>query len=526
MTDSATSDERFGRCINNGHCSLADKRTPIPLKPGDALVCPECGKPIIVIPPAGKKLVDTGDRIKPPPKRLILMGLIISALVAFGVYYNLFRPLPEEVAQEEEEVGGEYVPPVEQGAAAGEEMSLPRASVNLFTLGATPETRGKLAPALAAAFMRSRGCAGVSQQLTTTGELRLSCDQEDKRLILTIAATDAASAFELRPGRRIDVLVTASPANAARPRDITAIGFDPVAVIVHPSNSLRRLSVPQLAAVFSGKTGDFGAVGGTPGPIRLLAPPDTSNEVQAFAGIVLADRPLPAATRRLADVAAVAAAVSADRGAIGLVSPDRIGTTRALGIGPAGGVALGPGADAIAGGRYPLSRRLNVEIPRGSTVRNAAPFASFAASRAGQQAVKMAGFIPMTAAAAGDDPGVAPARYPPILEGAERLPGQFRFQSGTSALDPASEAAIARAVSEIKRRRLPPDRLLVVGFSDPSPDAQGVSQRFAEAVARGLDSAGITPGAVRGLGDAMPIGENSSPAGRDKNRRAEIWFKP
>jgi hypothetical protein len=103
MTDTITSVQRFGRCINNGYCSLANKRTPILLTPGDPLDCPECGKPIIVIPPAGKKLVQTGTKVKAPPKILLILGLVIASLVAVGLYYNLFRPLPESLYEQDDD---------------------------------------------------------------------------------------------------------------------------------------------------------------------------------------------------------------------------------------------------------------------------------------------------------------------------------------------------------------------------------------------------------------------------------------
>lgn len=521
-----TSDDRFGRCINDGYCSLADKRTPIPLKPGDPLICPECGKPIIVIPPAGKPLVDLRKGPKAPPKRLLFLGLFIVALIGIGVAYNLFRPLPEEVTTEEEEEIAEaagYVPPPQQ-EGDGEMNFEGRKVVNLFTLGATPDTRTTLAPELVAAFMRSRGCVGVSQQLTKLGQLRLSCDVEDKKLVATIAGVDAASAFENRPGGAVNLLLTTTPEDKGR--TTTVIGHEAVAVIVNPANSLRRLSLPQLAAIFSGKTGDFAAVGGNGGAIHPIAGRDNASEVQAFSGLVLGGQPLPAATRRLADAAGVMATVGSDRAAIGLVTPDRIGTNKALGIGTPGGIALGPAEDAITSGRYPLARQVVIQIPTTGRVRNAAPFASFASGREGQQVLKRAGLVTLPEAAAPGAGETAPASYPPLLEGADRLPFTFRFQPGTSALDAASEAAIAAAAADIVRRKLPQQRLIVAGFADGSPDAQSLSLRLAERVGQALTAKGVTPGAVRGLGDAMPLAENSSPEGRAKNRRVELWFKP
>ena len=48
------------------------------------------------------------------------------------------------------------------------------------------------------------------------------------------------------------------------------IGLDGIAVIVHPNNPLRALTLTELRGIFTGETRDWSAVGGAPGPDRRL----------------------------------------------------------------------------------------------------------------------------------------------------------------------------------------------------------------------------------------------------------------
>ena len=66
-------------------------------------------------------------------------------------------------------------------------------------------------------------------------------------------------------------------------------------------------------------------------------------------------------------------------------------------------------------------------------------------------------------------------------------------------------------------------RIDVEGNTD-SAATEGLSSQRAEAVRRALLAQGLAADrvAARGLGDARPIGPNSSAAGREANRRVEV----
>src|SRR5262249_3342428 len=65
------------------------------------------------------------------------------------------------------------------------------------------------------------------------------------------------------------------------------LAYDGIAVIVHPSNPLRALSLDEVAAVFTGGARDWRAVGGASRPIPVLSRPTYSGTHAFFRDKVL-----------------------------------------------------------------------------------------------------------------------------------------------------------------------------------------------------------------------------------------------
>ena len=67
-----------------------------------------------------------------------------------------------------------------------------------------------------------------------------------------------------------------------------------------------------------------------------------------------------------------------------------------------------------------------------------------------------------------------------------------------------------------------------MGFADNTGAASlnlDLSKRRAGAVAEQMRRQGIEPVLVTGFGADLPVADNSTPEGREKNRRVEVWIR-
>ncbi len=133
---------------------------------------------------------------------------------------------------------------------------------------------------------------------------------------------------------------------------------------------------------------------------------------------------------------------------------------------------------------------------------------------------------PAVAAAAPSDPA---QRVQAFLGNATRVPITFNFRSGVVDLTARSQRELERLVGYLRQHRATGDRLYLAGFTDNQGDPaanEAVSQKRVAAVAAGLTQAGITPAHVASFGSEMPVADNATQAGRDRNRRVEVYLAP
>jgi len=110
------------------------------------------------------------------------------------------------------------------------------------------------------------------------------------------------------------------------------------------------------------------------------------------------------------------------------------------------------------------------------------------------------------------------------------LPGHVLFNSGEYQLTSAAQEKLA-LLAETLRPQAATHEILIEGHTDsrgtPLSNEQ-LSENRARAVMEFLVSEGLPATAVtsRGIGQARPIADNSTPEGRANNRRVEIIIKP
>ena len=139
----------------------------------------------------------------------------------------------------------------------------------------------------------------------------------------------------------------------------TPLGRQGLAVVVHPDNPVRDLSIEELRDLFSGINGLWEEVGGRPTPVQPVLPLPGEPLGEAFASLVLGERAPWPGTQLAPTAAAMTQLIAEDEGAIGLLPmaavPETLRVVRVEGV--------LPGETTIASGAYPLTVSLLATAP-------------------------------------------------------------------------------------------------------------------------------------------------------------------
>lgn len=405
------------------------------------------------------------------------------------------------------------------------------------TLGA------QLIPALLRAMLEQRGLANVRVQAqAAANEHSVLADTAPGRsLRFEVDAHGSSTGFSALQAGQADLAAASRPINAQEQQALQAlgdmtsaqaehvIGIDGVAVIVHPSNPLRALSLAQLAGVFSGQYQRWEQLGAGNGPIHLYARDDQSGTWETFRERVLLPHhaTLAATAARLESSEALSQQVSQDPAAIGFIGLPYVLQARALAIGDGAAEPILPAADVIATEDYPLARRLYFYLPPASANPWAKALLDFTQSAGGQSIVAAQGFVAQTvrAMAVRANPGMPPA-YRELARRGQRLTVNFRFAQGSATLDNKAMADVERVLAFLQAHDQLQGHATLVGFGDPKgePERAALLSRLrAMTVRRELAKRGVVIDQVLGLGDELPVADNADEQGRLHNRRVEVW---
>ena len=176
----------------------------------------------------------------------------------------------------------------------------------------------------------------------------------------------ANASRQIKPEER-----TQAEANGIEPVEHVVAG-DAIAIVVHPSNPVDGLAIPQLAAIFSGKITTWREVGGEDRPIVILSRESNSGTHVFFLEQVVRQRRkddmtlfspdtllMPSSEGISTEVRQNPNAIGYD--GLGYVTPDQkvIAVARA-----AGGPYVMPTVETVKDGSYPIARGLYIYTAR------------------------------------------------------------------------------------------------------------------------------------------------------------------
>ncbi len=173
--------------------------------------------------------------------------------------------------------------------------------------------------------------------------------------------------------------------------EIHQIAVDVIAVVVHPTNSVRNLTLEELRRIYLGEITNWREVGGADLPIVVVMRGKNSGTRGAFDDLVLSGEEPSAVRAQIAVTAGdVVAIVADDPGAIGYVGFGNLESGVAM-------IAIDgvfPSVETARDGSYPLVRPLLL-LTGPLTQPLARRFVEFALSKEGQQIVEENGWVPV-----------------------------------------------------------------------------------------------------------------------------------
>ncbi|MEM9045832.1 MAG: phosphate ABC transporter substrate-binding/OmpA family protein [Pseudomonadota bacterium] len=330
------------------------------------------------------------------------------------------------------------------------------------------------------------------------------------------------------------------------------LALDGLVVVTHPDNPLSSIDFEELPYVFSGEVTNWSQLGGPNQEIVIHAQISNSGTFDTFESLVMdpVGEEVSAAAQRFESNIELADTVARTPGAIGFTGAAFARSAKVLGLRQDCGLVSHPSTFAMKTEEYPLSRRLYLyDLPE-DVPAHSRQLLDFALSEEAQGIVEESGFVSLAEerismagqgarlvhAIVGEDEVSLPAMREMLtaLRNAERLSVTFRFNQGSSTLDARSSRDAVRLAEGLSEGKYADKELLLVGFTDSIGQAdlnRGLSLRRANEVLdqlsriMGQTAIATLPIATLGFGEIAPVGCNTSFAGRQNNRRVEVWVR-
>jgi phosphate transport system substrate-binding protein len=364
-----------------------------------------------------------------------------------------------------------------------------------------------------------------------------------------LASKKAQIGMSSRPIKPEEVKTVTAAGMTVQPH---VVALDGLLVFVSPDNPLSALTMDQVAKIFSGQITDWAQLGQKPRKINLYRRDDKSGTYDSFNHLVLQPFKLKIApdAKKYESSPDLSDDVARDPDGIGFAGFAYLRNAKALNIAGSCGMNSAPTPFNVKSEEYPLSRRLYLYTTNATSAPQAMKLVEFSLSDAAQDAVTQSGYIDqspdylefsMQADRIASSLNVPDTDF--VLKdmrglmneirSARRMSTTFRFQSNSFQLDEKAQQDVKRLARLLTAPVLRNKQILLAGFGDGAgPYAAGIaiSNSRANAVKAALIQAGgkdVNPARIitKSYGKMMPVACNDSDAGRQRNRRVEIWVR-
>jgi len=421
-------------------------------------------------------------------------------------------------------------------------------------------------PALIEGFARDQGYA-LERPTAPEGWIALALRAGDGRIVaefhlapgstetgladLVAGRADIALAARALTRPELDRARAAGLGRLDGPGRVRVLAYDAYVPVAAPGQPVAAIGLADLALVLTGRVDNWVALGGADRPINLYLADDGLGQTDGLIAALLAPDggAARADIRHGLDGSQTAAAIAADPDGLGLLPFDSFGETQPLALRDSCGIRAVPRPATVKTGDYPLTAPLYLYLPMRRLPAAGRGFMAWLATSQAQLILRRAGVlgadpVPIPLDQQGERLAAAIAAAGPEVPLAElqrmirrlspmvRLSPTFRFEDGSTRLEPASRSGVLQLAQGLRDGRYGGQTLFLIGFSDgrgPAEANRDLAAARADAVRRQVLAAlggGLPPGAtleVDAFGEALPIGCDDTPWGLRMNRRVELW---
>lgn len=299
------------------------------------------------------------------------------------------------------------------------------------------------------------------------------------------------------------------------------IGFDAIAIAVHPNNPVEKLTLSQAKDIFTGTVTDWAKVGGRPGKIKVILRPKELGAYELFQDLVLGKgTAFISGAEEIKENTKVSEQVRSDTAAITFISLAGLNGAKAIKLAANENTTpIAPSEVTIRNKSYMLNRNLYL-YTHGQPQGLVKEFIDYVLGTGQELTANY--YVNLKLKLVADTGGAAGSS----AGSRNKYNTDIRFLSSSTDVNNLALYDLKQIASDIcpKAANLSVE---LIGYSDSQGDAKqnlALSKQRADAVAAVLKSkcaqANIT---TKGLGGESPIGDNASEEGRLLNRRVEIW---
>lgn len=416
----------------------------------------------------------------------------------------------------------------------------------------------QLAPALLEAWVAKEGASMGAWVLGNENERSVEVEGELPGGVseITLAAHGSSTGFRAMLAGEADIAMASRRIKDAERNDLQAagyadplaegvdgevvVGLDGVAVIVHPDNPIRELSIEQVRDIFVGAVTNWSQIGGPDLPIVVHTRDGKSGTFDTFESLVMNEQPMVGSAKEFESNANLSDAVRAEPGAIGFTGLSYVRNAKALPLKVCDAIHS-PTGFSVKTEEYPLTRRLYMYKNTNTDPADVEAFTQFVMNE-GQEQVSKNGFVDLnlgtrTGWEAVDalaniqfmahQNGPVVRDYVLTVRDMDRLSTTFHFVTGSSELDARSEDDMERLKAWISKPENAGRKLVFAGFADnrggyeinlqiSRQRAQALADRFRAELGRDVEIQ------VMAVGEDAPVACNDE-TGYDLNRRVEVW---